>query len=55
MSQDLKEAVKTAFKTLAVIYCALAFVFLAGRLIAGKLPAPYGNKIIPSEITPWLK
>ena len=55
MSQDLKKAFLNAFKTLAVIYCALAIMFLAGRAIAGKLPAPYGRKIIPSEITPWLK
>jgi len=55
MSEELKKALLSNIKTLAAIYCLLACVFLAGRVIADKLPAPYNTKSIPSEITPWLK
>jgi len=55
MPENLKGAFLNALKTLLVIYCLLAVVFLAGRAVAGRLPAPYNLRIIPSEITPWLR
>lgn len=42
-------------KTLGIIYVVLIVVYFLGIFLVKKLPAPYNQRVIPEEMTPWLK
>lgn len=42
-------------KALAVIYAVLLVVYVFLNTFLSRLPAPYGLRHIPDELTPWLK
>lgn len=46
--------VKWHIKTLSIIYISLIAIYFAISFILHKLPAPYNQRIIPAEMTPWL-
>lgn len=45
---------KWHLKTLSWIYLSLIVVFFSLSWLLHKLPAPYDQRQIPSEMTPWL-
>jgi len=42
-------------KTLGIIYGILIVAYFGITAFLSRLPAPYGLREIPKEITPWLK
>ena len=46
--------IKWHLKTLSIIYLVLIIGFFAINRILNKLPRPYDQRIIPSEMTPWI-
>lgn len=46
---------KWHLKTLAGIYVFLLIVYVGMNFFLSRLPAPYGLRDIPKEMTPWLK
>lgn len=50
-----KDLIKKHIKTLFIIYAILGVMFFAVSYIADNLPNPYHKRVIPSEVTPWLK
>jgi hypothetical protein len=46
---------KWHLKALAGIYLFLAVFYVAVNAFLSRLPAPYGLRDIPPELTPWLK
>ena len=42
-------------KVLGVIYSVLLVAYFVITAFLNRLPAPYGLREIPKEITPWLK
>lgn len=42
-------------KVLGVIYSLLVVAYFVISAFLSRLPAPYGLREIPKEITPWLK
>ncbi len=45
---------KWHIKTLLLIYISLTLLYFVVGSILRKLPPPYDQRIIPSEMTPWL-
>ena len=46
---------KWHLKALGVIYAVLLVVYVALTAFLSRLPAPYGLRHIPPQLTPWLK
>jgi hypothetical protein len=46
--------VKWHIKTVSYIYITLIILFFVISHFLHKLPPPYNQRIIPSEMTPWL-
>lgn len=50
-----KDLIKKHLKVLLIIYAVLGIMFFAFSYICDNLPKPYQKRVIPAEVTPWLK
>lgn len=42
-------------RALVIIYVSLILVYVIGIFLLKKIPPPYNQRVIPKEMTPWLK
>lgn len=52
--EEIKKIFKWDIKALLIIYCVLTVLFFAVKFTVAKLPPPFNERPVPSEITPWL-
>ena len=50
-----KDLIKRHLKILLIIYAVLGVMFFTFYFILDKLPSPYQKRVIPMEVTPWLR